>query len=83
MLKFVMSFVLIKEVKGNFEQLRLQDLSHNDPCFHLLVKMSLAQIQQFTELHEQNWGLTIREYPNIPASKKKFIPLQQKFVFQV
>lgn len=70
MIKFIMSFVLSKEVKGNFEQLRLQDLACNNPHLHLLAEMNLTQIQPFTELPEQLWVLKIREYTNIPAQKR-------------
>lgn len=51
MLKFAFSFVLSKEVRGSFEHLRFQDLDCDIQSFHLQVRMSLTQIQQFTALH--------------------------------
>lgn len=52
MLKFAFSFVLSKEVRGSFDHLRLQDLACDTQSFHLQVRMSLTQIQQFTALHD-------------------------------
>jgi len=55
-LKFSFSFVLSKEIKGSFEQLRVMDLTCDIQCFNLQVRMSLTEIQQFTALHDAELG---------------------------